>query len=73
MIGLIEYIVLAASTCLVVIHIETHLYTNVNQRRLYIMTLGCLSPYRRLGIGTVMFEHIMNFAEKDGNFDSIFL
>jgi len=44
-----------------------------NQRRLYIMTLGCLSPYRRLGIGTVMFEHIMNFAEKDGNFDSIFL
>ncbi|EDW47404.1 GM21284 [Drosophila sechellia] len=37
-----------------------------NQRRLYIMTLGCLFPYRRLGIGTVMFEHIMNFAEKDG-------
>ncbi|KAI8040023.1 probable N-acetyltransferase san [Drosophila suzukii] len=47
--------------------------TTENQRRLYIMTLGCLSPYRRLGIGTVMFEHIMNFAEKDGNFDSIFL
>jgi len=34
MIGLIEYIVLAASTCLVVIHIETHLYTNVNWRAL---------------------------------------
>ncbi|XP_020802448.1 probable N-acetyltransferase san [Drosophila serrata] len=47
--------------------------TTENQRRLYIMTLGCLSPYRRLGIGTVMFEHILNFAEKDGNFDSIFL
>ncbi|XP_030376598.1 probable N-acetyltransferase san [Scaptodrosophila lebanonensis] len=44
-----------------------------NQRRLYIMTLGCLSPYRRLGIGTVMFEHILNYAENDGNFDSIFL
>lgn len=47
--------------------------TTDNQRRLYIMTLGCLSPYRRLGIGTVMFEHILNYAEKDGNFDSIFL
>ncbi|XP_022225888.1 probable N-acetyltransferase san [Drosophila obscura] len=47
--------------------------TTENQRRLYIMTLGCLSPYRRLGIGTVMFEHILNYAEKDGNFDSIFL
>ena len=47
--------------------------TTDNQRRLYIMTLGCLSPYRRLGIGTVMFQHILNFVEADGNFDSIFL
>ncbi|XP_067634351.1 probable N-acetyltransferase san [Eurosta solidaginis] len=47
--------------------------TSENQRRLYIMTLGCLSSYRRLGIGTVMFQHILNYAEKDGNFDSIFL
>jgi ribosomal protein S18 acetylase RimI-like enzyme len=44
-----------------------------NQRKLYIMTLGCLYNYRRLGIGTTMVEHILKFVENDGNFDSIFL
>uniref|UniRef100_U5EWV7 N-terminal methionine N(alpha)-acetyltransferase NatE n=1 Tax=Corethrella appendiculata TaxID=1370023 RepID=U5EWV7_9DIPT len=44
-----------------------------NKRRLYIMTLGCLYPYRRLGIGTKMVQHILNYVERDGNFDSIFL
>lgn len=47
--------------------------TVANQRRLYIMTLGCLFPYRRLGIGTVMLNHILNYVEADGNFDNIFL
>lgn len=47
--------------------------TSDNARRLYIMTLGCLAPYRRLGIGTKMVEHVLNFVTKDGNFDSIFL
>ncbi|KAK0163617.1 hypothetical protein PV327_007283 [Microctonus hyperodae] len=47
--------------------------TSENSRRLYIMTLGCLSPYRRLGIGTVMVQHVLNFVDKDNNFDSIFL
>lgn len=47
--------------------------TSENQRRLYIMTLGCLYPYRRLGIGSVMVNHILNYVKEDGNFDSIFL
>lgn len=47
--------------------------TSENLRRLYIMTLGCLYPYRRLGIGTKMVEHVLNYVYKDGHFDSIFL
>lgn len=47
--------------------------TSENARRLYIMTLGCLYPYRRLGIGTVMVQHVLNYVYMDGNFDSIFL
>lgn len=43
------------------------------QRRLYIMTLGCLAPYRRLGIGRLMLDHVLQYVEKDGSFDSIFL
>ena len=42
-------------------------------RKLYIMTLGCLAPYRRLSIGTRMLKHVMDIVEKDGNFDSVFL
>ncbi|XP_012943618.2 N-alpha-acetyltransferase 50, partial [Aplysia californica] len=47
--------------------------TSENQKRLYIMTLGCLAPYRRLGIGTVMLEHVLNICEKEGNIDNVFL
>ncbi|XP_023319495.1 N-alpha-acetyltransferase 50 [Eurytemora carolleeae] len=42
-------------------------------KKLYIMTLGCLAPYRRLGIGTHMLEHVLNIVQKEGNFTSIFL
>ena len=41
--------------------------------QLYIMTLGCLAPYRRLGIGTKMLEHVLKVVQEDGNFASIFL
>lgn len=43
-----------------------------NERRLYIMTLGCLFTYRRLGIGTTMLKHVLDFAIKKG-IDSIYL
>jgi len=42
-------------------------------KRLYIMTLGCLARYRRLGIGTKLLEHVLSICEKDGDFDSVFL
>merc|ERR1719323_1394569 len=42
-------------------------------KKLYIMTLGCLAPYRRLGIGTKMLEHVLNVVKEDGSFSSIFL
>ena len=37
------------------------------------MTLGCLAPYRRHGIGTKMVEHVEKIVEKDGKFTSVFL
>jgi len=44
-----------------------------NARRLYIMTLACLAPYRRLGFGTKMLEHVLKICEEDGKFDSVYL
>lgn len=43
-----------------------------NERRLYIMTLGCLFTYRRLGIGTAMLEYVLDCASKKG-IDNIYL
>ncbi|CAF1054161.1 unnamed protein product [Brachionus calyciflorus] len=44
-----------------------------NKRRLYIMTLGCLQPYRKYGIGRMLLNHVLNYCEKDGNFESVYL
>lgn len=43
-----------------------------NERRLYIMTLGCLFTYRRLGIGTTMLKHVLDYATRK-SIDSIYL
>lgn len=42
-------------------------------KRLYIMKLGCLAPYQKLGIGTKMLNHVLNICGKDGTFDNIYL
>lgn len=41
--------------------------------RLYIMTLGCLAPYRRLGIGTALLQHVLDICKKESRFKSVFL
>jgi len=43
------------------------------QKRLYIMTLGCLAPYRRLGIGSEMLKHVLKICEQDGTYDNVYL
>jgi len=45
----------------------------IAKKKLYIMTLGCLAPYRRLGIGTQMLDHVMDIVDKDGKFNSVVL
>ncbi|KER33372.1 acetyltransferase, GNAT family [Opisthorchis viverrini] len=42
-------------------------------KKCYIMTLGCLAPYRGLGIGTVMLKHVVRFCHKHGSIRSIYL
>ncbi|THD20411.1 N-acetyltransferase NAT13 [Fasciola hepatica] len=42
-------------------------------KKCYIMTLGCLAPYRGLGIGTVMLKHVVRFCKKHGGIRSIYL
>ncbi|CAH8573780.1 unnamed protein product [Dicrocoelium dendriticum] len=42
-------------------------------KKCYIMTLGCLAPYRGYGIGTVMLKHVMKFCQEHGDIKSIYL
>ena len=34
-------------------------------KRCYIMTLGCLGAYRRLGVGSKLLEHVLTMAKKE--------
>jgi len=42
-------------------------------RRLYIMTLGCLAPYRRRGVGSKLVQHVLDICKKDPEYQSVFL
>eukprot|EP00053_Salpingoeca_punica_P005588 m.55441 g.55441 ORF g.55441 m.55441 type:complete len:165 (+) comp13313_c0_seq1:117-611(+) len=42
-------------------------------KQLYIMTLGCLAAYRRLGVGTLMLNHVLSLAKADSSIASIYL
>ncbi|XP_053213079.1 N-alpha-acetyltransferase 50-like [Panonychus citri] len=46
--------------------------TTNDQKRVYIMTLGCLASYRGQGIGTMMLQHVLSYAEKN-DLDGLFL
>eukprot|EP00271_Cylindrocystis_brebissonii_P001246 TRINITY_DN11573_c0_g1_i1.p1 TRINITY_DN11573_c0_g1~~TRINITY_DN11573_c0_g1_i1.p1 ORF type:complete len:179 (+),score=29.97 TRINITY_DN11573_c0_g1_i1:921-1457(+) len=41
--------------------------------RVYIMTLGVLAPYRRLGVGSKLLKHCIDVALQDPSLDEIFL
>ncbi|KAI9323684.1 N-alpha-acetyltransferase 50, NatE catalytic subunit [Dichotomocladium elegans] len=44
-----------------------------NKVRLYIVTLGVLKPYRRLGLGSKLLSHILDYAAKHVEYSSIYL
>lgn len=44
-----------------------------NVQAVYIMTLACLASYRRLGIGSMMLEHVKKLAEKNPKVNYIYL
>jgi ribosomal protein S18 acetylase RimI-like enzyme len=41
--------------------------------QLYIMTLGVLAPYRRLGIGTKLLRHVLDLCEQDQSILDVYL
>ena len=43
------------------------------EKKLYIMTLGCLTPYRGMGLGTQMLNHILAEGKKDKELKAIYL
>eukprot|EP00128_Syssomonas_multiformis_P007262 Colp12_sorted_trinity150504_noHs@36453 len=43
------------------------------KRKCYIMTLGCLAPYRRRGVGTQMLKHILDLCKKAHDISSVYL
>ncbi|CAH8475708.1 unnamed protein product [Schistosoma margrebowiei] len=46
---------------------------NQTVKKCYIMTLGCLAPYRGYGVGTLMLKHVIRSCLKHGGIKSIYL
>ena len=58
-------VIVGAISC----RVETH----KNETKLYILTLGVLEPYRKLGIGKRLLEKVMEIAERNIGVVSVFL
>ncbi|KAK9765354.1 N-acetyltransferase 5 [Basidiobolus ranarum] len=41
--------------------------------KIYIMTLGVLAPYRKLGLGSALLKHILNQCEQDSKISELYL
>ena len=44
-----------------------------NLKKCYIMTLGCLAPYRRYGVGSMLLRHVLRKCLKIKQVQSIYL
>ncbi|CDI98311.1 n alpha acetyltransferase 50 NatE catalytic [Echinococcus multilocularis] len=44
-----------------------------NLKKCYIMTLGCLAPYRRYGVGSLLLRHVLRKCAKNKQVQSIYL
>ncbi|KAM3186648.1 hypothetical protein ACTXT7_003901 [Hymenolepis weldensis] len=44
-----------------------------NFRKCYIMTLGCLAPYRRYGVGSILLKHVLRKCAKDKQVQTVYL
>jgi len=42
-------------------------------KKLYIMTLGTLAPYRRYGVGTLLLDHVFTLCSKDTHVKGVYL
>lgn len=46
---------------------------DAKQRKLYMLSLGVLAPYRRRGVASALLDHILTHARQDKNIESIYL
>jgi len=59
---------LAGSVCC---RVETS--DDSHRRKLYVVCLGCVPQYQRLGIGSLMLEHVIEACRNQLNIDIIYL